>query len=692
MKSLKVSSKYLIILFMILVPIGILVYKFLDQQNEAITSIQKQIVKLEKIKKEVSSIDSELSKSLTSPYSYSEFQFQSKIQKLEHLGLESRLLFESNLFSYYLIQISLVKMPKIYENLFRSSQNVLRAGRYMNWISLAEQAAQTKSLLGEVSTLSSKVINLNTQYKVPATFTASVRSEMYSYLKFIDDRSITINNLTAVIKTLESEKKNLFLFWTANLDLVEFDLNFRQTQLQNQQKGYMAIFLLLFLTAIVVTLKIFLDISQRIQKLTVLTQMTDPHQLTIQSSDFGYDEIGQLAQSFHTMSLILKENYEKIEKANSAKSLFVANVSHEIRTPINGIIGMTKIMQQTSLSMEQQEHLQVIEKSSEILLILINDILDLSKIESNKMNLETTSFYLNDSLQDVVDCLAHLGKQKGLQISLTPAVENYFVAGDVYKLKQVLFNLMSNAIKFTDHGTVSLFFEKINENPDSVHFKIGVRDQGVGIAEEKLKFLFEDFVQADASTTRKHGGTGLGLSLSKKLIHLMGGEIFVSSRLGEGSCFWFEIQLPRVGETYKIPKVKTFAQPGFKKLKVLIVEDNSVNMFVLQKYLQSLGHDHVSAENGQQAIEKLKRCNDIDLILMDCQMPMMDGYEATRFIRKLTEPHLKNVKIIALTANALLEDEKKCIDAGMDQYMTKPIDFEKLKEVLSVPVIQCKAS
>ena len=284
----------------------------------------------------------------------------------------------------------------------------------------------------------------------------------------------------------------------------------------------------------------------------------------------------------------------------------------------------------------------------------------------------------------MLDCLSHLAEQKGLAVLLAGSNEKVWVSGDIHKLKQVLFNLMSNAIKFTARGTITLFFESIQSDDDQVKFKLGVQDQGVGISSDDLGSLFQDFVQADSSTTRKHGGTGLGLSLSKKLVHLMGGDIFVSSHLGQGSCFWFEVSLP------KVQAVQIFDRPlqvtrtrAYKNLKVLIAEDNSVNAFILEKYLTSMGHKFITVDNGEKAVEKLTSVNDIDVVLMDCQMPVMDGFVATRNIRAHHIESIKNIKIIALTANASAEDQQRCFEAGMNHFMTKPIDFELLREAIS---------
>ncbi len=683
MKSLKVSSKYRIVLIVLFVPLALLIFNFAKKQQDAIQAIEKQVQNLQVIKNEVVLFDSQLSAAVQNTRRFSLVEFQQKVRRFEKLGLESRLLFESNLFSYYLVQISLEKLPKLYETLFTVTQiNLNSNGTDLKRVT--ELSGLIKSVLDEISLLSAKALNINSKHIISARQPASVRSELIQFVKMLDDGVGARADTQNLRKVLLQEKKSIFNFWLANLETIGLDLNFRLELLKTERRNYFMLLALLLFTAIFVIVKIFLDISQRIDKLTLLTQMTDPHQLSIQTGDFGYDEIGKLAQSFHTMSLVLKDNYQKLENANKAKSLFIANVSHEIRTPINGIIGMTKILNDTLLTQEQKKYLHTVSKSSEMLLILINDILDLAKIESSKMTLDTVSFEINGLLQDVLDCLSHLAEQKGLAVLLAGSKEKVWVSGDIHKLKQVLFNLMSNAIKFTARGTITLFFESIQNDDDQVKFKLGVQDQGVGISSDALGSLFQDFIQADSSTTRKHGGTGLGLSLSKKLVHLMGGDIFVSSHLGQGSCFWFEVSLPKVQAVQMFDRPLQVTRPrAHKNLKVLIAEDNSVNAFILEKYLTSMGHKFITVDNGEKAVEKLTSVNDIDVVLMDCQMPVMDGFVATRNIRAHHIESIKNMKIIALTANASPEDQQRCFEAGMNHFMTKPIDFELLREAIS---------
>src|SRR3989338_7354980 len=682
MKSLNVSSKYLVILFVILAPVVILLYKFVEKQSENIATVQKQILNTQTLKNEIVRIDNSLTVALAGQKKIQQVDFSSAIDRLERVALESRLLFESNLYSYYQIQMSVVEMPALYQNLFTAAQILNENGFDRKWPELETIGTKLKVNLGDISILAAKSSKIkksqNTTHRQPA----SVRGELIQFLRFIDSQNIHSGNLNDVKKILAVEKDAAFGFWLSTVGLLKADLQLRLVELRNERRNFMLMFALLFVVSIIVTMKMFFDITNRIKKLTLLTQMTNPQELSIQSGDYGYDEIGQLAQSFQTMALVLKENFQKIEKANNAKSLFIANVSHEIRTPINGIIGMSEILGQTALDAEQKKYLKTIRKSSEILLILINDILDLSKMENNKMHLESVSFDMNEMLQDVIDCLSHLGAEKNLKVELVPAPSPVVVAGDIFKLKQILFNLVNNAIKFTEKGRVTLFFESIHIDAKKAHFKIGVRDQGIGIEEDKLSLLFQDFVQADASTTRKHGGTGLGLSLSKKLIHLMGGEIFVSSKVGEGSCFWIELTLPIVTEVLVKPLDIKSEVPS-RKLKILVAEDNPVNMLVMQKYLSSLGHEFIGAENGEVALKLLETQMSIDLILMDCQMPVMDGYETARKIRSHKSSSISQTLIISLTANALSTDQEKCLVAGMDGFMTKPNEVSQLKKVLT---------
>jgi len=374
---------------------------------------------------------------------------------------------------------------------------------------------------------------------------------------------------------------------------------------------------------------------------------------------------------------------EQAELANEAKNKFLATISHEVRTPINAIIGFCDLTIKSVEDPEHQKNLQRVKDSSEHLLALIKDIIDFSQIESGKLELKKLSFDLSKLIESVVNAFYLDADSKGIKLSHELAGNiPRFVIGDPDALRQILFNLIGNAIKFTDKGevAVSAVLEENGANSESIKLKFAVEDTGIGISKLKQKLIFMDFTQVDDSSSRKYGGAGLGLTISKHFVEMMGGNIWVDSDKGVGSKFLFTVNL----EVDKKKSVKTIVKtaPKVKNLHVLVAEDNLLNAQVVVAFLKRLGHTSKVASNGNEAIEQLSQ-EDFDAVLMDIEMPEMDGIEATQLIRS-GKNGIRNAKIpiFALTAHALKDYEQKSYMAGMDNYLTKPVDIDLLDEVL----------
>ena len=395
--------------------------------------------------------------------------------------------------------------------------------------------------------------------------------------------------------------------------------------------------------------------------------------------------------------VVLQESAQRqAHKLAQAKSEFLAKMSHEIRTPLNGVIATADLMAATQLNDEQHELLDTLRLSAKTLLGIINDILDFSKIEAGRMVLETLPFTPTVLVEEVVSIMAPAAHSKGLTVrtELSSSLP-HSVAGDPLRLRQILLNFVGNAIKFTACGEVVIRAMRLKKGEgQSAWLRFEVQDTGVGIPPEKQAGIFDAFTQADSSVTRQYGGTGLGLAICKRLVELMGGQIGVYSQPGQGSCFWFEVPLPVIQEN--APE-ETTAQPSGSALnsheldgvRVLLVEDNPVNQKVAIRMLQKLGCVVELAENGQQALEKLERAS-YDIVLMDMQMPVMDGLTATRLLRQREQQTGHHQVVIALTANAMQTDRELCLDAGMDDYLSKPLTLDALQVMLLRWVAQHK--
>ncbi len=404
------------------------------------------------------------------------------------------------------------------------------------------------------------------------------------------------------------------------------------------------------------------------------------------------DELMQKKSELEENVKKLEEAKKKVEEGSKAKTEFLSTMSHEIRTPMNAIIGMTNLLAKDNPREDQLEQLEILDFSAKTLLSLINDVLDFSKIESGKIEFEDLDFDLPYLLKGIIESFRFNTQKKGISLKLdieddVPEV----LLGDSARLTQILNNLVSNAVKFTDKGEVKIGVKKTGQDDDKVSLQFYVSDTGVGISKDKQEKIFESFTQERTDTSRIFGGTGLGLTISKKLVDLQGGSIRVESTKGEGSTFYVGLTFELGDETQvdKLQSDKRISSKSLEGIKVLLVEDNLINQKVMTRFLEKWHMEITVANNGNEALNKVNE-EHFHIILMDLQMPMMDGYQSSQAIRTIDDQRKRNIPIIALTAAALKEVKEKVYASGMNDFITKPFNPVELQEKLEYHILDKK--
>jgi signal transduction histidine kinase/AmiR/NasT family two-component response regulator/HPt (histidine-containing phosphotransfer) domain-containing protein len=520
--------------------------------------------------------------------------------------------------------------------------------------------------------------NLFAQYTIDETYT----SKHLDFIQRKDTFAFTDNALLLNRPIVLDGEKIGSIFLYSGLD----DYGDR---ISNFINVFIIIFVATFIITLLISIRLQQFISHPIMNLTkTMQQISINKNYNIQIEDKGKDEVGQLIKGFNTMisqidkqNLALKQAKDQAETSAKIKEQFLANMSHEIRTPMNGIMGMARLLSNTPLTLEQSKFLENISTSANNLLVIINDILDFSKIEAGKLEFENIEFNLYDLLKKLEPIYSQAARDRNIyfKLNIGDRVPKY-ILGDPTRLNQILVNLLGNAIKFTEKGGIALVVKVIEQSANESTICFMVNDTGIGISSEKMDLIFSSFSQASSDMTRKYGGTGLGLTISKQLVELQKGILKLESQVGEGSTFYFNLTFKH--GTHKLrgkvesAVIEDVVSENFSTASILLAEDNEINQLYVKTILKSK-YEITVVSNGKLAIELVKK-NHYDLILMDLHMPEMDGYEATHIIRQMTDSAKRDIPIVALTAAAIKGEKERCFEAGMNGYISKPFEPDEL--------------